>query len=66
MAPVLSERPITVDDLLRFPKEIRAELVSVMEQIYAAEYTGPVTFHFHLGIPKTVQLLPPQIRLTDG
>ena len=65
MASVLTEETLTVDELLRLPKEIRSTLFSVMEQLHEARYTGPVTFHFHAGLPRTIQLLPPQIRLTD-
>jgi hypothetical protein len=33
--------------------------------VYDQEYTGPITIHCHRGRPKTVQLLPPQIRLSN-
>lgn len=64
MASVLAEPDVSVEDLLRLPKEVQANLVAVLEQLHRTKYTGPVTFHYHLGEPKTIQLLPPQIRLS--
>jgi hypothetical protein len=57
-APVL-----TVDQLLALPKEIQSDLVTVLSLIYEQKFTGPVTLHCHLGIPKSIQVPPPQIRL---
>lgn len=57
--------PITVEQILSLPKEIQSDLVTVFQMIYEKQFTGPVTIHCHLGIPKTVQVPPPQIRLAD-
>lgn len=65
MGASVMDAPLTVEDILKLPKEVRAQLVSVLSQLYETRYTGPVTFHYHLGVPKTLQLLPPQIRLDD-
>ena len=66
MGAVLMEDPLTVEQLLALPKEIRSDLASIFQMIYEKRFTGPVTINCHLGVPKTVQVPPPQIRLTDS
>lgn len=56
---------LTVDDLLTLPKEVEAEWSAVTEAIHRLKFTGPITINCHLGVPKTVQIPPPQIRLKD-
>ena len=56
---------LTVEQLLTLPKEIQSDWMTVMTLIYERKFTGPVTVNCHLGVPKTVQVPPPQIRLSD-
>lgn len=56
---------MTIDDLLSLPKEVQGELVNILTALHSTRYTGPITLHFHQGIPKTVQVPSPQIRLVD-
>ena len=62
--PVL-EAPLTVEQLLTLPKEMRSTIVEVWTMVHATRYTGPVTFHCKDGRPLTVQVLPPNIKLTE-
>ena len=59
------ESPLTVEQILALPKEIQGDIVQIWTLIYERRFTGPVTINCHLGIPKTVQIPPPQIRLRD-
>lgn len=65
MSPPVAGEEATLEWLLSVPKEIRSDLATVWQMIYDTKYNGPVTFHCHFGQPKTVQILPPQIRLSD-
>ncbi len=65
MAPVLNERALTVDDLLRLPKEVQSDLMTVMTLIYEQQFTGTIGLNCHLGVPKSITLPAPQIRLRD-
>jgi len=65
MSAVAERHPMTVAQLLALPKEIQSDIATVFQLIYEQKFTGPLTFNCHLGVPKTVQVPPPQIRLTE-
>ncbi len=53
-----------IRELFCLPKVVDGHIADVFTAIYDQRYTGPVTFHCKNGVPKTVQVPAPEIRLT--
>lgn len=53
-----------IRQLLALPKSVESDLAAVLTALYEQRYTGPITFHFHHGVAKAIQVPSPEIRLS--
>lgn len=64
MTPAVLVVTDRIDQIVAPPREVEADLMTVLKHLYDRRYTGPITLHFHEGVAKKAELPAPKIKLT--